>query len=73
MLHDKRALTISIVDCVRKVRTYRMHAVQTIPQFQFLYMAIQRHIFSAEVRQIHKCYGKSESQLIYRLIFKLYC
>ncbi|VDN94569.1 unnamed protein product [Brugia pahangi] len=48
MLHDKRASAINIVECVRKVRTYRMHAVQTIAQFQFLYMGIQRHIFLVE-------------------------
>nr|CRZ24483.1 Bm9954 [Brugia malayi] len=49
MLHDKRASAINIVECVRKVRMYRMHAVQTIAQFQFLYMGIQRHIFLVEV------------------------
>ncbi|EJW85094.1 hypothetical protein WUBG_03995 [Wuchereria bancrofti] len=48
MLHDKRASAINIVECVRKVRTYRMHAIQTIAQFQFLYMGIQRHIFLVE-------------------------
>ncbi|OZC08886.1 hypothetical protein X798_04118 [Onchocerca flexuosa] len=48
MLHDKEASIINIVDCVHKVRTYRMHAVQTIAQFQFLYMGIQRHIFLIE-------------------------
>ncbi|VDK65885.1 unnamed protein product [Onchocerca ochengi] len=48
MLHDKEASVINIVDCVHKVRTYRMHAVQTIAQFQFLYMGIQRHIFLVE-------------------------
>ncbi|CAG9534256.1 unnamed protein product [Cercopithifilaria johnstoni] len=48
MLHDKGASTINIAECVRKVRTYRMHAVQTIAQFQFLYMGIQRHIFLVE-------------------------
>lgn len=49
MLHDKTAPAINIAECVRKVRTYRMHSVQTIPQFQFLYLSIQRHISFSEV------------------------
>ncbi|EFO25226.2 hypothetical protein LOAG_03257 [Loa loa] len=48
MLHDKRASAVNIAECVRKVRTYRMHAVQTVAQFQFLYIGIQRHIFLVE-------------------------
>ncbi|VBB29702.1 unnamed protein product [Acanthocheilonema viteae] len=48
MLHDKKVSTINVVECVQKVRTYRMHAVQTIAQFQFLYMGIQRHILLVE-------------------------
>lgn len=49
MLHDKSASSINIVECVRRVRAHRLHAVQTIAQFQFIYMGIQRHIFLVEV------------------------
>ncbi|VDN07508.1 unnamed protein product, partial [Thelazia callipaeda] len=49
MLHNKNTSAINIVECLKKIRTYRMHAIQSVSQYQFVYMGIQRHIFLVEV------------------------
>uniref|UniRef100_A0A915C358 Tyrosine-protein phosphatase domain-containing protein n=2 Tax=Parascaris univalens TaxID=6257 RepID=A0A915C358_PARUN len=45
MHHDKCRHIVNVEECVKKVREYRMHSVQSLSQFEYIYMLMLRHIF----------------------------
>uniref|UniRef100_A0A0M3I188 SET domain-containing protein n=1 Tax=Ascaris lumbricoides TaxID=6252 RepID=A0A0M3I188_ASCLU len=67
MHHDKYRRIVNVEECVKKVREYRMHSVQSLPQFEYIYILMLRHIFlvkkirddymskRALQRELHKC------------------
>uniref|UniRef100_A0A914RJA2 Tyrosine-protein phosphatase domain-containing protein n=1 Tax=Parascaris equorum TaxID=6256 RepID=A0A914RJA2_PAREQ len=49
MHHDKCRHIVNVEECVKKVREYRMHSVQSLSQFEYIYMLMLRHIFLVKV------------------------
>ncbi|CAJ0568791.1 unnamed protein product, partial [Mesorhabditis spiculigera] len=47
-LHSAKVEAVSIPSCITATRNFRMHAVQSAVQMQFLYLAITKHIFSMQ-------------------------
>lgn len=48
-LHNTKPKRLNINDCIQKVREGRLHSLQTMHQYKFIYIVLIDHIMSCKV------------------------
>uniref|UniRef100_A0A914Z870 Tyrosine-protein phosphatase domain-containing protein n=1 Tax=Panagrolaimus superbus TaxID=310955 RepID=A0A914Z870_9BILA len=48
LLHSLKPKKLSIVECIQKIRDARLHSVQTIHQFKFIFLVLIDHILAVK-------------------------
>jgi protein tyrosine phosphatase len=56
LLHSLKPKKLSIFDCVQKIRDARLHSVQTIHQYKFIFLVLTDHVLS--VKKLRNDIGK---------------
>lgn len=72
MHHDKYRRIVNVEECVKKVREYRMHSVQSLPQFEYIYILMLRHIFLVKVSRVYFDYIEFRWLIVFSAFIKIW-
>lgn len=72
MHHDKYRRIVNVEECVKKVREYRMHSVQSLPQFEYIYILMLRHIFLVKVSRGYFDYIEFRWLIVFSAFIKIW-